>query len=156
MFDSSSTKKTRHKVMMHVELDDGIERLMALFVAPGTRVSDTLNDNRMFLPFEAADGSVEIIRKEAIRRVIPMESATQVIRSPYDILGVPDTASDAEVKAAYHKAMMAIHPDNIAAKDLPPDFVSLANRMTAQANDAYAKIKKMRGRAPLSVAAAVP
>jgi DnaJ-domain-containing protein 1 len=146
MFDSSNTKKTRHKIMMQVELDDGIERLMALFVAPGTRVSDTLNDNRLFLPFEAADGTVEIIRKEAIRRVIPQESATRPARNPYDILGITDTATDAEVKAAYHKAITPVHPDNIAAKDLPPDFVALANRMAAQANEAYAKIKKMRGK----------
>ncbi|MDY0871248.1 J domain-containing protein [Dongia rigui] len=146
MFDSSNTKKTRHKVMMTVELDDGAERLMALFVAPGTRVSDTLNDNRQFLPFEAADGSVEIIRKDAIRRIVPMESNARAARGPYDILGIAENASDAEVKAAYHKAIMPIHPDNIASKDLPPDFVALANRMSAQANEAYAKIKKMRGK----------
>ena len=146
MFDSSNTKKTRHKIMMQVELDDGIERLMALFVAPGTRVSDTLNDNRLFLPFEAADGTVEIIRKEAIRRIVPQESSTRPARGPYDILGVAETATDAEVKAAYHKAITPVHPDNIAAKNLPPDFVALANRMAAQANEAYAKIKKIRGR----------
>jgi DnaJ-domain-containing protein 1 len=146
MFDNSQTKKTRHKVMMRVELDDGIERLMALFVAPNTRVSDTLNDNRLFLPFEAADGTTEIIRKEAIRRVVPMESTTRHGRGPYDILGVSETATDAEIKAAYHKAIAPVHPDNIGAMNLPPDFVALANRMAAQTNDAYAKIKKMRGK----------
>ena len=146
MFDSSHTKKTRHKILMQVELDDGSERLMALFVAPGTRVSDTLNDNRQFVPFETADGSVEIIRKEAIRRIVPQESTTRPTRSPYDIIGVAETASDAEVKAAYHKAIAPVHPDNIASKDLPPDFVALANRKAAQANEAYAKIKKMRGK----------
>ena len=156
MFDNSQTKKTRHKVMMQVELDDGSERLMSLFVAPGTRVSDTLNDNRLFLPFETADGSVEIIRKEAIRRVIPQESTTRPSRSPYDILGIAETASDAEIKAAYHKAIMPIHPDNIASKDLPPDFVALANRMSAQANEAYAKIRKLREKSALSVVDAVP
>jgi DnaJ-domain-containing protein 1 len=146
MFDSSNTKKTRHKILMQVELDDGSERLMALFVSPGTRVSDTLNDNRQFVPFETADGSVEIIRKEAIRRIVPQESTTRTTRSPYDIIGVAETASDAEVKAAYHKAIAPVHPDNIASMDLPPDFVALANRMAAQANEAYAKIRRMRGR----------
>ena len=146
MFDSSNTKKTRHKIALMVELDDGVERLMSLFVAPGTRVSDTLNDNRLFLPFEAADGTVEIIRKESIRRVVPQESNARPARNPYDILGVAETATDAEVKAAYHKVMMATHPDNIASKDLPPDFVALANRMTAQANEALAKSKKLRGK----------
>ena len=146
MFDSSQTKKTRVKILMRVELDDGIERQMALFVAPNTRVSDTLNDNRMFLPFEAADGTTEIIRKEAIRRIVPMESSTRPGRGPYDILGVSETASDAEIKATYHKAITPVHPDNIQALNLPPDFVQLANRMAAQANEAYAKIKKLRGR----------
>ena len=146
MFDNSQTKKTRHKILMRIELDDGIERLMALFVAPNTRVSDTLNDNRMFLPFEAADGTTEIIRKEAIRRIVPMETGTRPTRGPYDILGVSETASDAEVKAAYHKAIAPVHPDSIGAMNLPPDFVQLANRMAAQTNEAYAKIKKLRGR----------
>jgi DnaJ-domain-containing protein 1 len=146
MFDNSQTKKTRHKILMRIELDDGVERLMALFVAPNTRVSDTLNDNRMFLPFEAADGTTEIIRKEAIRRIVPMETGTRPTRSPYDILGVSETASDAEVKAAYHKAIAPVHPDSIGAMNLPPDFVQLANRMAAQTNEAYAKIKKLRGK----------
>jgi len=146
MFDNSQTKKTRHKVLIRVELDDGVERLMALFVAPNTRVSDTLNDNRLFLPFEAADGTTEIIRKEAIRRVIPMENEPRLSRGPYDILGISETATDAEVKAAYHKAIAPVHPDGISAMNLPPDFVQLANRMAAQINEAHAKIKKLRGR----------
>lgn len=146
MFDSSQTKKTRHKVLIRVELDDGVERLMALFVAPNTRVSDTLNDNRLFLPFEAADGTTEIIRKEAIRRVIPMENEARLGRGPYDILGVPENATDAEVRAAYYKAIAPVHPDSIGAMNLPPDFVQLANRMAAQINEAHAKIKKLRGK----------
>ena len=146
MFDNSQTKKTRDKILMRVELDDGIERLLTLFIAPGTRVSDALNDNRQFLPFETADGATELIRKEAIRRIVPMESTTRPGRGPYDILGVPETASDAEVKAAYHNAIAPVHPDNIQALNLPPDFVALANRMAAQANEAYAKIKRQRGK----------
>lgn len=146
MFDNSQNKKTRVKILMRVELDDGIERLLALFVAPGTRVSDTLNDNRLFLPFETADGGTELIRKEAIRRIVPMESTTRPGRGPYEILGISENATDAEVKAAYHKAITPVHPDNIQAMNLPPDFVALANRMAAQANEAYAKIKRARGK----------
>jgi DnaJ-domain-containing protein 1 len=147
MFDSSQTKKQRVKIMMQVELDDGSDRLMFMFVAPNTRVSDTINDTREFLPFENAEGETEIINKHHIRRIVPMESSTRPTRSPYDILGVTETASDAEIKAAYHKAITPVHPDNIQALNLPPDFVSLANRMAAQANEAYAKIKKLRGKA---------
>lgn len=147
MFDSSQTKKTRIKIMMQVELDDGSERLMFMFVAPNTRASDAINDTREFLPFENADGNTEIINKHHIRRLVPMENQTALKRGPYDVLGVDDNASDAEVKAAYRKAIAAIHPDNIQSLNLPADFLELANRKAAQANEAYAKIKKARGQA---------
>lgn len=143
MFESSQVKKQRQKIMMQVELDDGSERLLFMFVAPNTRVSDTINDTREFLPFENADGETEIINKHRIRRILPMESAKRS-GGPYDVLGVSETASDEDVKAAYRKAIATIHPDNIQALDLPPDFVELANRKAAQANEAYARIKKMR------------
>lgn len=156
MFENAQAKKTRHKVMLRIELDDGTERLMSLFVAPGTRVSDTLNDNRLFLPFESADGSVEIIRKESIRRIMPMESAVRPSRNPYDVLGVSERATDAEIRAAYHKAIAPVHPDNIAAMNLPPDFAELANRIAAQINEAHAKIRKQRSNVAFSVDAAVP
>jgi len=145
MFESSQVKKQRFKIMMRIELDDGSERLMFMFVAPNTRVSDTINDTREFLPFENADGETEIINKHHIRRIVPMENAAQPARGPYEVLGVAENASDDEVKSAYRKAIAAIHPDNIQSLNLPPDFLELANRKAAQANEAYAKIRKQRG-----------
>jgi molecular chaperone DnaJ len=35
--------------------------------------------------------------------------------SPYDILGVPQNASDETIKAAFHRAAKACHPDLHAA-----------------------------------------
>lgn len=146
MFDSSQTKKQRVKIMMQVELDDGSDRLMFMFVAPNTRVSDTINDTREFLPFENAEGETEIINKHHIRRIVPMEGQAKQGRGPYEVLGVDEGASDEEVKAAYRKAIAATHPDSIQALNLPPDFVELATRKAAQANEAYARIKKLRGK----------
>ncbi|TDQ84180.1 DnaJ-like protein [Dongia mobilis] len=147
MFESSQVKKQRIKIMMRIELDDGSERLMFMFVAPNTRVSDTINDTREFLPFENAHGETEIINKHHIRRIVPMEGQAQAGRGPYDVLGIDESASDEEVKAAYRKAIAATHPDNIQSLNLPPDFVELATRKAAQANEAYARIKKLRGKA---------
>lgn len=147
MFDSSQTKKQRIKIMMQVELDDGSDRLMFMFVAPNTRVSDTINDTREFLPFENAEGETEIINKHHIRRIVPMESQAKQARGPYEVLGIDESASDEEVKAAYRKAIAATHPDSIQSLNLPPDFVELATRKAAQANEAYARIKKLRGKA---------
>jgi len=33
------------------------------------------------------------------------------MRTPYDILGVPRSASEETIKAAFHKAAKAFHPD---------------------------------------------
>lgn len=146
MFDHSSNKKTRIKVMMRVEMDDGEERLLFIFPIQGQRVQDALNDERKFLPVETSDGEIELLRKDFIRRATPMENLALERHSPYDVLGISETATDAEVRSAYHRTITPVHPDNISALNLPPDFVQLANRMAAQVNEAYARIRRQRGK----------
>jgi DnaJ like chaperone protein len=63
----------------------------------------------------------------------------------YAILGVPATATDAEVKQAYKKLVMEYHPDKLMAKGVPEDFITIANEKMAQINDAYDRICKERG-----------
>ncbi|HEX6119824.1 MAG TPA: DnaJ domain-containing protein, partial [Dongiaceae bacterium] len=65
-------------------------------------------------------------------------------KDPYDVLGVPLTASDAEVQDAYHRAVAAVHPDRVHSLGLPGDFLEMATRRAAQINDAYRKIKAVR------------
>jgi DnaJ-domain-containing protein 1 len=145
VFEHTQIKKTRLKIMIRAALEDGEERLFFVFPLQGSRVLDLLNDDRRFLPVENADGSIELIRKDFIRSVIPMENPAREGRGPYQVLGVSETATDAEVRAAYHRVIAPVHPDHIMALNLPHDFVQLANRIAAQTNEAYAKIKRLRG-----------
>ena len=116
-----------------------------MFVFPTERVIDTLNDDREFLPFERPDGTLIIVAKKTILRLSPLEIGRQVdSRDPYDLLGVPMTASDAEVQEAYHRAVGAVHPDRVHSLGLPADFLEMATRKAAQLNDAYRKIKAVR------------
>lgn len=64
---------------------------------------------------------------------------------PYVILGVERTASDAEVKRAYHQLMKENHPDSLIARGVPAEFVRLANEKVAAINGAYEMIRKERG-----------
>ena len=144
MLESGRTKKNRRKIAVNLDTGDG-EELVYMFVYPTERVIDTLNDERAFLPFERADGTVTIVAKKIIRRLSPMEIDRQVnTRDPYDLLGVTLTASDEEVRQAYHRAVAAVHPDRVHALGLTGDFLEMATRKAAQLNDAYRKIKAVR------------
>lgn len=64
---------------------------------------------------------------------------------PYEVLGLSANASDAEVRAAYRKLVRETHPDRLAAQGLPPDFVDVATKKSAEVNAAWDRIKKSRG-----------
>jgi DnaJ like chaperone protein len=63
----------------------------------------------------------------------------------YDVLGVADSASDAEVKKAYRRLMSQHHPDKLVAKGLPPEMVNIAKEKVQEINAAYDQIIKSRG-----------
>jgi hypothetical protein len=145
MFESSGPKKARAKFAVEVELDDGTTQILFIFVSPGNRVIDMLNDDRAFLPFETGDGSIEIYKKTAIRRISPMFAAEKITSSdPYGILGVGRDVSDAEIHAAYRRAVATVHPDHVQSLGLPEEFVHLATRRAMAINSAYDRIKRER------------
>ncbi len=77
MFDDSQ-KITVVKLFVEVELDDGKTLTGSMFLKPQGRLTDMLNDERMFLPFETTGGKFMIIQKSAFRSVAPLASEAQV------------------------------------------------------------------------------
>lgn len=63
----------------------------------------------------------------------------------YAVLGLSSTASDDEVRRAWRKKCMELHPDRIQAKGLPQEFIRFANEQLAEVNGAYSRIAKIRG-----------
>ncbi len=75
---------------------------------------------------------------------------------PYKLLGVAYTATDAEIKKAYHALAKAYHPDNFADDPVKGE---LANRKMREINEAYERIlaDRERGiRGPSAYAAPPP
>jgi DnaJ like chaperone protein len=64
---------------------------------------------------------------------------------PYVILGVKADDSDAAIKKAYRQLVRENHPDKLIAEGMPEEFVQLANEKIATINDAYDKLRRIRG-----------
>lgn len=63
----------------------------------------------------------------------------------YAALGLPPSATDAEVKRAYRRLMSQNHPDKLAGKGLPDSMREMAEERTREISIAYAAIKEARG-----------
>lgn len=66
------------------------------------------------------------------------------LEDAYSVLGVPRTASDAEVKKAYRRLMSRHHPDKLVSKGVPKEMINLAKEKVQEINLAYDQIMKSR------------
>jgi DnaJ like chaperone protein len=72
-------------------------------------------------------------------------AAPDALGNAYKVLGVSPDASDADIKKIYREKCNEFHPDKLASKGLPDEFMQYANEQLAKVNDAYDTIKKGRG-----------
>lgn len=63
----------------------------------------------------------------------------------YATLGCNSSDSDEEIKKQYRKLVRDYHPDTIAAKGLPDEFVTFANDKFREIQEAYDEIRQERG-----------
>jgi len=63
---------------------------------------------------------------------------------PYSVLGVPKSASDEALRAAWKKLMRENHPDSLASRGVPQDFIDRASDKVARINAAWDRIKRER------------
>lgn len=64
--------------------------------------------------------------------------------SPYEVLGVDPSVTDAEVRSAHRRLVREYHPDVLASKGLSEDFTEFAHEKMAAINDAWSRVKKQR------------
>jgi DnaJ like chaperone protein len=71
--------------------------------------------------------------------------ATPTEADAYLVMGVSRAASDDELRAAWRKLMRENHPDSLAARGVPAEFVKRATDKVAEINAAWDRIKRERG-----------
>ncbi len=62
----------------------------------------------------------------------------------YAVLGITRAATDDEARQAWLKLVRENHPDTLAARGVPPDFVARASEKAARINAAWDSVKRER------------
>ena len=63
---------------------------------------------------------------------------------PYTVLGVARSANGDEIRAVWRKLMRENHPDALAARGVPPEFIRKASESVARINAAWDRVKRDR------------
>jgi DnaJ like chaperone protein len=63
---------------------------------------------------------------------------------PYTVLGLTREASDETIRQAWRRLMRENHPDSLAARGVPAEFVKRATAKVAEINAAWDRIKRAR------------
>lgn len=75
----------------------------------------------------------------------PHRDASGDAPDPYAVLGVTRTTSDDDLHAAWRQLMRDNHPDSLASRGVPPEFIARASDKVARINAAWDQIKRERG-----------
>lgn len=134
-----TTFRSKKKIRVNIRLEDGAFLDGHVFCILEERVSDLLNDDREFLPFESMNHDIIMLRKGTISQIQAREefSEKQITSDPFKLLGVDRGATKETIREAYHDKVRAYHPDRIVSLELPDDMTNYANDMLSRINTAY-------------------
>ena len=62
----------------------------------------------------------------------------------YAVLGMPRDATDEALRGAWLRLMRENHPDSLASRGVPPEFIARAGEKVARINAAWDRIKRER------------
>ncbi|WP_286239838.1 co-chaperone DjlA [Neptuniibacter halophilus] len=96
-----------------------------------------------------AEGVEEVIARVKAQRDFYQHGQAGVdsavlLKDAYAVLGVDETATDAEVKKAYRRQMSQHHPDKLVSKGLPEEMIELAKEKSQEIQAAYERIRASR------------
>jgi DnaJ like chaperone protein len=119
--------------------------LAALFAIARADKPLTVSEHEMLRRVHALFGLDNLAWEQAsggtARPARDQESAADA----YAALGLTRAASDEELRRAWLRLMRENHPDTLAARGVPPEFIARASDKVARINAAWDRIKRERG-----------
>jgi DnaJ like chaperone protein len=108
--------------------------------------ADGVVNNRELDFLQRAHSAFELDERawERARGAIPRQPATDE-PDAYSVLGVERSATADEIRATWRRLMRENHPDSLAARGVPAEFIARANDKVARINAAWDRIKRERG-----------
>lgn len=150
MFTDNKNVRSKTKAPVQVTRQGQPAYEASIFLIPGERVVDALNDERSFIPIEDMLGRVSIVSKGDILDVVPLDARDSMAgltsSDPYAVLGVTKENSDVEIRTAYNALISGMHPDKVQAAGLHTALVELANQHTQRIIVAFKEIVQARTR----------
>lgn len=136
----------KQRILVEVQLSTGVSLFGYMYAGRGTRVSDVLNDQRAFLPFEAVDGKTTLHAKSAILQVFEICNVSHYVSQsdPYFLLGVRRSDEMEAVQRAFHQQISVCHPDHFLHRNPPQALIKVLADISQRLNTAYQAIKSER------------
>ncbi len=99
------------------------------------------NNEERLIDYAARAFHISDSMHESIRRNRNVKGFSKA----YAVLGLTESATEAEIKKAYRKLILEYHPDTVAAKGLADEFKDYATKRFREIQEAYETVCKERG-----------
>ena len=131
------------EIQIQAALVDGLQNRLKRQVLE--ILCDKLNISRSILLQMESHAYAEQSYSSRSQQQTPIRAPQDEIAYSYKLLGIPETATHAQVKKAYRKMMSLHHPDKLVAKGLPDEMIKVATEKAQRIQMAYENICKARG-----------
>ena len=118
--------------------------LAALFAIARADKPLTLAEQEMLRQVHRAFGLDELAWSQAAAGGGASRSSAAERDDPYATLGMPRDATDESLRGAWLRLMRENHPDSLASRGVPPEFIARAGEKVARINAAWDRIKRER------------
>jgi DnaJ like chaperone protein len=119
--------------------------LTALFAIARADKPLTVAEHDMLRQIHHAFGLDNLAWDQARGTASARSRTTEPVGEAYAILGTTPQATPQELRAAWLRQMRENHPDSLAARGVPPEFIARAGEKVARINAAWDRIKRERG-----------
>ncbi len=119
--------------------------LTALFAIARADKPLTVSEHDMLRTIHHAFGLDNLAWDQARGAAAHRHTAEQAADDAYRVLGATRESSNEALRAAWLQQMRDNHPDSLAARGVPADFIARASEKVAVINAAWDRIKRERG-----------